>query len=354
MMISRERVSFVLRRSSSMIFRFVLVVLLAALSTGSASAHVKWFCAFNVAGQPEGLENVLCQDFEVLIFVALVWLFAGCLIERTSVGDAILRSMDRVTSGLHANTEVMVRAIVFFFFVSLWALGGIILTPELKSTSTLIGPIQLVIAASLLSRRTLPISALGIAILFGIAVHDYGIFHLADYPIFLGIAAYLALTGLQKKLFGIEAIDVMRYATAITLMWASVEKWAYPQWSFPIFVTHPGITFGFEPDFYMRAAGVVEFTLAFALLWTPLVRRCAASILAGMFIAACFEFGKIDLIGHSGIIAVLFAIIADNRRVAENDRRVPMLAPAGFCVALATTLFVYYVGHAYLFDTTIL
>ena len=337
-----------------MIFRFVLVVLLAALSTGSASAHVKWFCAFNVAGQPEGLENVLCQDFEVLIFVALVWLFAGCLIERTSVGDAILRSMDRVTSGLHANTEVMVRAIVFFFFVSLWALGGIILTPELKSTSTLIGPIQLVIAASLLSRRTLPISALGIAILFGIAVHDYGIFHLADYPIFLGIAAYLALTGLQKKLFGIEAIDVMRYATAITLMWASVEKWAYPQWSFPIFVTHPGITFGFEPDFYMRAAGVVEFTLAFALLWTPLVRRCAASILAGMFIAACFEFGKIDLIGHSGIIAVLFAIIADNRRVAENDRRVPMLAPAGFCVALATTLFVYYVGHAYLFDTTIL
>ena len=337
-----------------MIFRFVLVVLLAALSTGSASAHVKWFCAFNVAGQPEGLENVLCQDFEVLIFVALVWLFAGCLIERTSVGDAILRSMDRVTSGLHANTEVMVRAIVFFFFVSLWALGGIILTPELKSTSTLIGPIQLVIAASLLSRRTLPISALGIAILFGIAVHDYGIFHLADYPIFLGIAAYLALTGLQKKLFGIEAIDVMRYATAITLMWASVEKWAYPQWSFPIFVTHPGITFGFEPDFYMRAAGVVEFTLAFALLWTPLVRRCAASILAGMFIAACFEFGKIDLIGHSGIIAVLFAIIADNRRVAENDRRVPMLAPAGFCVALATTLFVYYVWHAYLFDTTIL
>jgi len=354
MMISRERVSFVLRRSSSMISRFVLVVLLAALSTGSASAHVKWFCAFNVAGQPEGLENVLCQDFEVLIFVALVWLFAGCLIERTSVGDAILRSMDRVTSGLHANTEVMVRAIVFFFFVSLWALGGIILTPELKSTSTLIGPIQLVIAASLLSRRTLPISALGIAILFGIAVHDYGIFHLADYPIFLGIAAYLALTGLQKKFFGIEAIDVMRYATAITLMWASVEKWAYPQWSFPIFVTHPGITFGFEPDFYMRAAGVVEFTLAFALLWTPLVRRCAASILAGMFIAACFEFGKIDLIGHSGIIAVLFAIIADNRRVAENDRRVPMLAPAGFCVALATTLFVYYVGHAYLFDTTIL
>ncbi|CAM5479384.1 putative protein OS=Afipia felis OX=1035 GN=NCTC12722_03583 PE=4 SV=1 [Afipia felis] len=337
-----------------MIFRFGCVALFSALGAESASAHVKWFCAYNVAGQPEGLANVLCQDFEILVFVAIVWLFAGCLIERTSVGDAILRSMDRVTGGIRANMEVMVRAIVFFFFVSLWALGGIILTPELKSTSAVIGPIQLVIAACLLSRRTLPISALGIVVLFGIAVHDYGVFHLADYPIFLGIAAYLALVGLQRTFFGIEAIDIMRYATAITLMWASVEKWAYPQWSFPIFVTHPNVTFGFDPDFYMRAAGVVEFTLAFALLWTPLVRRCAAAILAGMFIAACFEFGKIDTIGHSGIIAVLFTIIADNRRVAENDRRIPVLAPAGFCAALVVTLFAYYVGHAYLFDTTIL
>jgi hypothetical protein len=37
-----------------------------------ASAHVKWFCAFNVAGQPEGLENVLCPDFEKLIGLSLV------------------------------------------------------------------------------------------------------------------------------------------------------------------------------------------------------------------------------------------------------------------------------------------
>src|SRR3569623_3679331 len=277
MMTLCERIGYALRRSSSMIFRFALVALFGALGTESASAHVKWFCAYNVAGPPEGLENVLCQDFEILVYVALVKQIAENLIEKTSVGDAILRSMDRVTSGLRENTEGMVRAIAFFFFASLWALGGIILTPELKSTSALIGPIQLIIAGCLLSRRTMPISALGIAILFGIAIHDYGSFHLADYPIFLGIAAYLALTGLQKKFFGIEAIYVMRYATAVTLMWASVEKWAYPQRSYPNFVTHPGITIGFDQDFYMRAAGVDEFTLAFALLWTPQVRRCAAA-----------------------------------------------------------------------------
>ena len=49
------------------------------------------------------------------------------------------------------------------------------------------------------------------AVLFGIAVRDYGAFHLADYPIFLGIAAYLALVGLRKKeLFGIAPLDIAR------------------------------------------------------------------------------------------------------------------------------------------------
>ena len=37
-----------------------------ALIAGTADAHVKWFCAYNIAGQPRGLENVLCPDFEFL------------------------------------------------------------------------------------------------------------------------------------------------------------------------------------------------------------------------------------------------------------------------------------------------
>jgi len=36
------------------------------VACGTADAHVKWFCAYNVAGQPDGLENVLCLDFEFL------------------------------------------------------------------------------------------------------------------------------------------------------------------------------------------------------------------------------------------------------------------------------------------------
>ncbi len=74
---------------------------------------------------------------------------------------------------------------------------------------------------------------------------------------------------------------------------------------------------GYDPEFFMQAAGVIEFTLAFALIWTPLVRRIAAIMLAAAFIGAIAQFGKIDAIGHALIIVVLLAIAADNVRVAQ-------------------------------------
>ncbi|MFX8067266.1 DoxX family membrane protein, partial [Acinetobacter baumannii] len=95
-------------------------------------------------------------------------------------------------------------------------------------------------------------------------------------------------------LFGIRPLDVLRVSVAITLMWASVEKWAYPEWSRPIIEATPGMTLGFSREVFMQAAGVIEFALSFALLLGPLVRRTAAIILFAMFISAVGPFGKID------------------------------------------------------------
>jgi hypothetical protein len=257
-----------------------------------------------VAAQPRGLEEVLITDFWLLTGFAIIGFFTGFVIEGTPLGAALSRAIDRVTSGLRDNTELLFRVFGGFFFVALWTVGDFILTPELKTTSPAIAWLQLAIAAGLVSRRTMPLSALGIVALFAVAVARYGVFHLADYPIFLGFAAYLALRGLHLDLFGIRPIDVVRWCAAITLMWASVEKWAYPQWSFPLLIEYPALSFGYEPEYYMRAAGVVEFTLALALTWTPLVRRCAAIVLIAMFTSAAVQFGKLDVIGHALIVVV--------------------------------------------------
>jgi hypothetical protein len=329
-----------------------LALMVNALLAGSASAHVKWFCAYDIAGQPVGLENVLCPDFEFLCGLSVLALMCGCLAEGTFLGDAMLRSLDRATRYLRENVELVFRAACGFFFVAIWAYGGILLTPELKTDSSIVGAIQLGIAAGMLSRRTMPLSAIGIATLYSIAVRQYGAFHLADYPVFLGIAGYIALVGLQKNFFGARPIDVVRWSAAITLMWASIEKWAYPEWSFPLLDAHPQMAMGLDPVFFMRAAGAVEFALAFSLVWSPLVRRIGATILAGMFVSAVLEFGKVDLIGHTLIVAALLAIIADNggQKVLV---RFPWLVPVAYCSSLALFLSLYYVTHALMFGTSL-
>jgi len=272
----------------------------------------------------------------------------GSLLEESPLGPRVMNALDRATAFLRADTPALVRMVCGFFFIALWTKGGIILTPELKTSVELVSWLQLGIAIALIWRATAPLAALGIVVLFGLGVQQYGIFHLADYPIFLGVAVYIALTSLNRDFYGIRPIDILRWSAAITLMWASVEKWAYPDWSFPLIAARRSIALGYEAGFFMRAAGVIEFTLAFALLWTPLVRRGAAIILAGMFVSACFEFGKLDVIGHAGIIVVLFALIADDARKPVTRRHL-LLAPVGYAAALAGFIGLYYGMHAALF-----
>ncbi len=65
---------------------FLFACMLDTVLVGPASAHVKWFCAYDVAGQPDGLGNVLCLDFEMLTGLSLMALMTGALLEGTPVG----------------------------------------------------------------------------------------------------------------------------------------------------------------------------------------------------------------------------------------------------------------------------
>lgn len=340
-----------LRSVRRQIAMFALVVGFTLAGALGASAHVKWFFAFDVAGQPRGLENVLCPDFESLVALAITVLSFGCLVEATSFGAMLLKALDRITAFPRDRIEILIRIVCAAFFVELWLIGGILLTPELKTSSPLIPWLQLAIALGMSSRRTMAFSAAGICALFALSITQYGIFHLLDYPVFLGLAGYLWLTSSQRTVFGWRPVDIVRVSAAVTLMWASVEKWAYPEWSFPLFIVHPKMAMGFDQEYFMRAAGVVEFVLAFALAWSPLVRRAAATILLGMFIGAIAEFGKIDAIGHAPIIVVLLAVVCDNAKQEVRVRNIA-LAPAIFVSNLVGFLLLYYELHKILFGTS--
>lgn len=315
-----------------------------------AEAHVKWFAPYQVEARPRSLAEVCSVPFWQLTALSLIVLWFACHLEKTRVGAIIVSVIDVFSASLRRRTEDLFRACTGAFFIALWVAGGIILTPELKTELQFIPWLQAAIALGMFWRTTLAFSAAGIAFLFAAGIYYYGVFHMLDYPIFLGAAAYLAAIGLQRQPFGVKPLDLARWGASITLMWASVEKWAYPQWTYPLLQTHPHLDLGFDDGFFMTAAGMVEFTLAFALLWTPLVRRLAAIVLSGMFISAVLEFGKIDAIGHLMIVMILLAIAVED---APARDRVPVLAPAWYCAALVGFILSYYVSHALMFGTPI-
>jgi len=339
-----------MRANKNNLSKIAFVAAVLALVPGVADAHVKWFSHYSVPQQPLPLHLVLDVTFwQFNITAALIVLLLGYL-ERQQLGAVILRSLDGLGAGLKPRIESLYRGGGACFFVALWVLGNVIMTPELKTDWQFIPWLQLAIAIGMFWRRMLPLSALGIAFLYAYGVYAYGIFHMLDYPIFLGIAAYLALTGLDLEFFGLRPLDVARWGASLTLMWAAMEKWAYPDWTYPVLATHPEIAMDLAPHFYMTCAGVLEFGLAFALVCSPLVRRLGALVLTMMFVSAVFDFGKIDAIGHSMIIVILLGILVDEK---PETRPRPILMPIVYGGALAAYVAGYWGLHAILYGTVI-
>jgi hypothetical protein len=158
------------------------------------------------------------------------------------------------------------------------------------------------------------------------------------------------MTGLRWTPFGIRPLDVVRWGAGVTLIWASAEKWAYPQWTAPIAAANPGMTLGTNFSTFMVAAGIIEFSLALGLLWTPLVRRFSAIALTFLFCGAVLDFGKIDAIGHMMIVVILIAIICD------DDRRTKLPvwhAPLAYAAALLIVIGAYHGLHDVLYGPAV-
>ena len=262
----------------------------------AAEAHVKWFAPYIVGAPPQPLSATLTnQWFWIGIALVLVFFLATRAIEKMSIGQSILAGMDKVMNPLWLRLDDFVRVVIAAFFVAIFAVGGVYLTPDLKTPNEWVSWMQLLIAAFVFSRRTMPLAAAGIILLWVLALTEYDLFHL------LG---YLVLESSNKPEWRKYRFEVLRWGVAIALMWSSLEKFAYPDWFYPLVEEKPFLTFGMPRDVFIPMAGVAEFTMGFGLLWTALVRRLSAITLFVIFNAAVYPFGRIDLVGHALIMAV--------------------------------------------------
>ena len=302
-----------------------LAVLCEPALTPSADAHVKWFNRdYCVSCRPESLQHILDQRW--LWLLALFVLVSLCifLIDRLW-GESANRWIDRLVARIETPPQDYLRVGLGVFLLCLWLQPGVLLTPELRTSNPAIPWLQLALAATTLSWRTTWIASCGIFFLYGLALEQYGLFHMLDYPIFFGIAAYLAIHSLRVSWLKPLAGSVLLSAVAATLLWASLEKWAYWVWTMPVVAQHPDIDLGFDPKAYILLAGFVEFFLAYFLLGGRFCNRLAAFGLLLIFVAAIFDFGKIDAVGHLMIILSLVVIILQGAQPVTDFFTFPRL-----------------------------
>ena len=328
-------------------YRRALAIALLLLAS-TASAHVKWFEEYEVAAEPVPIATTLALPYFWLgIGLVLFFFLVTTLLERRAPGLAAAGGLDFATRPLRENADSFMIAVLAAFFIALFAVGGTYLTPELKTQSSLIPWAQLLIALLVIPRRSRPLAALAIVLLWALTLRDYDLFHLLDYlALGLGLAFYLLLSGLPDGRWHDRRFAVLRWGIALALMWSSMEKFMYPQWFMPLLEEKPFLAFGIPFGPYTTMAGVAEFTLGFGLLWTPLVRRFSAIALFLLMFAAVYPFGRVDLIGHATILASLLVVIADPIReealeMAPHDRRATFLVPLGIAAALAVTMVSY-------------
>lgn len=317
----------------------------ASLSTATdASAHVKWLVTCDVSDDPLPLQAVFTGPFWIFTTVVLALFCLACAAEDTRAGAYVSGLLDRWTASLHERADVLLRMSVAVSFALLWADGGVILTPDLKDNHAWLSTIQALIALFSAARATLPAAAAAILVLYGYGVATYGLFHMLDYPFFPGLAAYFVLSVAKNSWLGSLRFECLRWTAALSLMWASMENFLHPNWVAAFAMAHPQFTFGYDVATFVTALGNVEFGLAFALLWTPLVRRLAAAVLAVLLFVVTFDLGKMDAIGHLMIVTILLAVFADPGKKQAWCR--PAVAPVVAGTTLLAVIFFYTGAHA--------
>ncbi len=339
---------------ASFIIRAALVAAIVGLPS-AALAHVKWFAPYIIDAPPETLGDVVRNTWLWTgVALALAFFIVTRVIEISRFGAMIQDGLDKLTNPLWQRLDDYIRAIIAAFFVAIFAVGGVYLTPDLKTPAEWVSWLQLLIAMCIFSRRTMPLAGIGIVGLWLLAIRDYDLFHLFDYlALGLGVAVYLLMASSNREDWRSHRFEVLRWGLAIALMWSSLEKFAYPSWFYPLVIEKPFLTFGLPRDVFIPMAGVAEFTMGFGLLWTPLIRRLSAIALLIIFTAAVWPFGRIDLIGHGLIMAILLAVAADHSRVTHflpAFKVSPRSIPVGLAAVMVLFVGGYWGLHAAFYD----
>lgn len=278
-------------------------------------AHIKWFVAFDVTDPPRSLLTWINKTYVINLFIFSIWgVVIGCALDTywcKKYGSCnYIRNLFKDYDDIYLN---IARIGTGIFFVVLWLVGGVILTPELLTEAWFVPYIQLLIAVSVLSRYTLVVAGGGIIFLYGYSIYTNGLFHLLDYLTLVGLALFLILSSIKvdsKENKIREYRFPILYGTLVfSFLWSSIEKLAFPQWFYPFLAKYPFLTMGLNNDVFIASAAFVEFTLFFLLLMGSNGVLVLALLSNLLITTGNIYFGKVDAIGHFPVNFILLILL---------------------------------------------
>lgn len=316
-------------RSVPTLIQLAVIAVFALLLSRPVAAHVKWFVEHDVTKPPLPIGEVLNGTFIKMFLVSVIVIYFFFLADRFIYKQGYLSEFDKRLKRFDELASLIMRvsAGIFFFCLWIWYLthgSTFYITPELRTSAAWVGWLHLIMALAVISRYTVVITGLAIVVLFAAAIGDYGIYHMLDYVIFIGIAVFLIVSGLKDAKW-LKAGFVALFACAgLTLIWASVEKFGYSEWTYPLLDQNPGMLMGLDPRTYMTLSGFIEFNVTFMLLGAvSVVGRLVSLGMMSIFVLAVFKFGMVDAIGHLMIVAILFVLVVRGPTDARNMLLLP-------------------------------
>lgn len=346
----------------AVVIRSIALLLTCLLWSEGALAHVKWFVEFDLSEAPRSLLSFQEAGYSPLLLLGLAlfgvalagWLDNGWYYYS---GHSLGGRSDH-TRELDDRVLTIARIGAGVFGVMLWLKGDVILAPELRAEAGFLPWLHVLLAFAVLFRSTLFLAGLSLLTLFGYGVAQYGLFHMLDYTLVVGMGLFL-LMSYQALWFAWEKrFHVLYFSLVFSFLWSAVEKIAYPQWSQAFLEQYPSFTLGFEADFYILAAALVEFTLFFLLLASHKGVVLLAVLANLLLITGSFYLGKDAAVGYFLSNAVLVMVMVKGplpvnawffNQMPLREGRKTWMNLVVFLLVFAAMLALYYGLHWLLF-----
>lgn len=321
--------------------------------------HVKWFHDFSFSDIPQGFADALSPLVISLVFLSALAVGSLVIVDRMLARSAVY---GEVTDWLKARQQHALLAMRIGAGMTLllsWQANAL-LVPELPIQDAWVGWMQFVLALLLIFPKTTPLAGIGLSVLWIIGVVNFGLFHMLDYVLFIGVATYLGTSlATDRRIKGL-GIPALYSGLGFSLIWVALEKIVYPQWGEGILEDMQYLTLGFETDTFLILVAFVELALGFLLVIGLLGRPLGVVITLVLFTTALF-FGKTEVVGHTIIHASLIVFLLEGdgnfyRAPIRIHRQIPMrfaFATVNFLVVSAVLFSAYvWIAQAVFEDAT--